>query len=71
MKTISGKQFCRILRKRGWTLNHIKGSHHIYDPPPELTHLAPISVPVHGNQDLKIGIQTSLMKDAEITANDL
>lgn len=30
MKIISGKQMCRVLEERGWTLARINGSHHIY-----------------------------------------
>ncbi|NJL90047.1 MAG: addiction module toxin, HicA family [Coleofasciculaceae cyanobacterium SM2_1_6] len=31
MKSISGKQFCKILEQKGWVLKRIKGSHHIYE----------------------------------------
>jgi len=30
-----------------------------------------VVVPVHGNRDLAIGLQSRLMKDAEITEDDL
>jgi len=30
MKSISGKDFAKILEKNGWTLMRVKGSHHIY-----------------------------------------
>jgi predicted RNA binding protein YcfA (HicA-like mRNA interferase family) len=30
MKTISGKEFCKLLEKKGWVLKRINGSHHIY-----------------------------------------
>jgi predicted RNA binding protein YcfA (HicA-like mRNA interferase family) len=32
---------------------------------------ATISVPVHGNQDLKKGLQADLMKQAELTEDEL
>jgi YcfA-like protein. len=30
MKSISGKDFCKILEKKGWLLKTIKESHHVY-----------------------------------------
>lgn len=68
MKSISGKEFCRLLKQAGWELSRIKGSHHIYTKP---GNPARISVPVHGNQSLKIGLLKSLMKLAGITESNL
>ncbi|WP_372478173.1 type II toxin-antitoxin system HicA family toxin [Nostoc mirabile] len=28
MKSISGKQLCKILEQKGWVLQRISGSHH-------------------------------------------
>ena len=53
MKTVSGKVFCRILRSRGWQLRRIKGSHRIST---KSGISARISVPVHGDGDLKRGL---------------
>ncbi|MGI8637013.1 MAG: type II toxin-antitoxin system HicA family toxin [Segetibacter sp.] len=33
MKTISGKEFTKILEKKGWSLKRIHGSHFIYSHP--------------------------------------
>jgi predicted RNA binding protein YcfA (HicA-like mRNA interferase family) len=30
MKSVSGRDFVRIIERRGWTLLRISGSHHIY-----------------------------------------
>jgi predicted RNA binding protein YcfA (HicA-like mRNA interferase family) len=30
MKSISGRDFARIVERRGWSLLRINGSHHIY-----------------------------------------
>ena len=68
MKTISGKRLCSILEKNGWTLKKINGSHHIYFKK-EIDHI--IVVPVHKNDDLKIGLLKSIMKIAELVENDL
>ena len=68
MKSVTGKEFCRLLEKRGWQLKRINGSHHIYardgDP-------ARISVPVHGNKALKRGLQRHLMRIAGIEESEL
>lgn len=68
MKAISGKKFARLLEKRGWELKRVKGSHHVYmksDNP------ARISVPIHGNNSLKIGLLKHLMKLADIEEDEL
>lgn len=68
MKSISGKNFARLLEKKGWKLKHIKGSHHIYVKPGIP---ARISVPIHGNTSLKIGLLKHFMKVAGIDENEL
>ena len=50
MKTISGKEFAKILEKHGWIIIRVQGSHHIYGKPNNVVRL---SVPIHKNQDLK------------------
>ncbi|MDP3294458.1 MAG: type II toxin-antitoxin system HicA family toxin [Nevskia sp.] len=68
MKTISGKQFARLLERRGWVLVSVNGSHHIYA---KAGQPARISLPVHGNTPLKLGLQRHLMKLAELSDDDL
>lgn len=68
MKSISGKDFCRLLEKKGWKLARINGSHHIYTKEGTIYR---ISVPVHKNKDLKLGLLKSLMKIAGIDENEL
>ena len=68
MKSISGKQLCRIVEQRGWILQRITGSHHIYE---NSQGLIVISIPVHRNQDLKIGTLRALMKITGLTEQDL
>ena len=68
MKSISGKQLCKIVEKKGWVLQRITASHHIYENPQEEKIL---SIPVHRNQDLKIGTLKALMKIANLTEEDL
>ncbi|MCX6268018.1 MAG: type II toxin-antitoxin system HicA family toxin [Bacteroidetes bacterium] len=68
MKTIGGKRMCKLLESKGWKLARITGSHHIY-----LTEgrNIRITVPVHGSQDLKLGLQKFIMKLAEISEEEL
>jgi predicted RNA binding protein YcfA (HicA-like mRNA interferase family) len=33
MKQVSGKDFMRLLRQRGWQLARINGTHHIFTKP--------------------------------------
>ena len=68
MKTISGKELCKLLEKKGWKLARINGSHHIYTNQGTIFR---ISVPVHKNKDLKIGLLKSLMKIAGIKETEL
>ena len=52
MKPVSGNRMCRLLEERGWVLDRIKGSHHVYRHPKTGRS---VTVPVHGNADLKPG----------------
>jgi predicted RNA binding protein YcfA (HicA-like mRNA interferase family) len=68
MKSISGKKLCKIVEKKGWILKKITGSHYIYE---NLKEDQILSIPVHRNQDLKIGTLKSLMKIANLSEDDL
>jgi len=68
MKSISGKEFGKVLEGHGWTLLRVQGSHHIYGRSGSEVRL---SVPVHGNQTLKRGLLRHLMKLANLSENDL
>jgi predicted RNA binding protein YcfA (HicA-like mRNA interferase family) len=68
VKSVSGKQFARLLEKKGWTLKRVRGSHHVYikeDNP------ARISIPMHGNKPLKLGLLRHFMNIAGIDESDL
>ncbi len=68
MKTLSGKEFTKLLETRGWILKRINGSHFIYSHPDKIEI---ISVPVHKNEDLKRGLQKKLMSIADISDTEL
>ena len=68
MKSISGKEFGRALQRHGWTLLRVQGSHHIYGKTGSNVRL---SVPIHKNETLKLGLLRHLMKIAGLTEDDL
>jgi len=68
LKAVNGRRFCRLLEQKGWELKRINGSHHIYA---KFGNPARISVPVHGNKPLKIGLLRHLMKVADIEEAEL
>lgn len=68
MKAVSGKAFVRLLLERGWSLKRVSGSHYIFA---KAGHPEILSVPVHGNTDLKSGLQRKLMQIAGIREEDL
>ena len=67
MKSLSGRDFARIIERRRWTLVRISGSHHIYGKSGSVVRL---SIPIHGNRPLKAGL-LALAKLAEISDDDL
>jgi len=68
MKALSGREFARLIERRGWRLLRINGSHHIYGKAGSVVRL---SVPIHGNRPLKTGLLRHLAKLAEISDDDL
>src|ERR1700676_1434189 len=52
MKSVSGRDFARVVERRGWTLLRFSGSHHIYGKSGSVVRL---SIPIHGNKPLKRG----------------
>lgn len=68
MKSVSGREFAKALERQGWQLLRVQGSHHIYGKAGSVIR---ISVPIHGNQTLKIGLLKHLMKQAGISENDI
>jgi predicted RNA binding protein YcfA (HicA-like mRNA interferase family) len=67
MKAISGKEFAKIVEKKGWVLLRVHGSHHIYGRTGSIVRL---SIPIHGNKPLKQGLQRHLMKAAGLSESD-
>jgi predicted RNA binding protein YcfA (HicA-like mRNA interferase family) len=68
MKSLSGRDFARLVEQRGWRLLRISGSHHIYGKTGSIVRL---SIPIHGSRPLKIGLLLHLAKLAEIPDEEL
>jgi predicted RNA binding protein YcfA (HicA-like mRNA interferase family) len=68
MKSVSGKKLARALERYGWSLFRVQGSHYIYG---KLGSIVRLSVPIHGDQPLKIGLLHHLLKMADLTEADL
>jgi predicted RNA binding protein YcfA (HicA-like mRNA interferase family) len=68
MKILSGREFARLVERRGWRLLRVNGSHHIYGKPGSIVRL---SIPIHGNRPLKAGLQRNLAKLAEIPDDEI
>ena len=67
MKAMSGREFARLVERSGWKLLRVNGSHHIYGRPGSVVRL---SIPIHGNKPLKIGLLTHLAKLAGLVDTD-
>jgi predicted RNA binding protein YcfA (HicA-like mRNA interferase family) len=68
LKPVSGRDFARIIERRGWGLLRVNGSHHIYG---KIGSVVRLSVPIHGNKPLKTGLLRHLAKLAELSDDDL
>jgi predicted RNA binding protein YcfA (HicA-like mRNA interferase family) len=68
MKALSGREFARLVERRGWQLLRINGSHHIYGKSGSVVRL---SIPIHGNRPLKLGLLRHVAKLAEILEEEI
>jgi len=56
---MNGKDCVKLLKKHGWIVDRIQGSHHIM-----LKNGISIPIPVHGSADLAPGTLHSILKKA-------
>ena len=63
MRVLSGREFARLVERHGWTLLRVQGSHHIYG---RMGSIVRLSIPIHGNRSLKVGLLRNLAKLAEL-----
>jgi predicted RNA binding protein YcfA (HicA-like mRNA interferase family) len=68
LPVVSGKAVVRALKKAGFELGRVNGSHHamIHRGPP----FRLVSVPVHGNKPLKIGTFAAILHQAGLTVKE-
>ncbi|MDR0817022.1 MAG: type II toxin-antitoxin system HicA family toxin, partial [Clostridiales Family XIII bacterium] len=57
---MTGKELIKLLQRNGWEIVRIRGSHHTLcnDDGKHIT------VPVHGNDDIKTGLLHRILSDA-------
>ncbi len=68
MPVASGKDVVRALRKAGFVVDRIVGSHHVMTFPGDPTRT--VTVPVHGGRDLKPGTLRSIIRQAELRVDE-
>lgn len=68
MKTVSGKRLARLAEQKGWKLNRVSGSHHVFTKEGRIERLV---IPIHGNHSLKIGLQKALMRLIPLDESEL
>ncbi len=61
----TGKEMLAFLESRGFTLVRVHGSHHILRNGHVRT-----SVPIHGNNQLKIGTLHGILRDIRLSAEE-
>ena len=61
----SGKEMVQFLLKQGFSLKRIRGSHHFLER--ENVHT---TIPVHGNDDLRIGTLHGILRDMKLSPAD-
>ena len=68
MKHVSGKRLAQVAKENGWVFCSQEGSYAKFRDP---ISGRSIIIPIHGNHDLRIGLQHYLMKVLDITDDDL
>jgi predicted RNA binding protein YcfA (HicA-like mRNA interferase family) len=65
LPTLSGSRVVRALRRAGFVVDRIVGSHHVLVHPDDSTRT--VTVPVHAGRDLKPGTLRAIIKQAGFT----
>lgn len=64
---VSARKLIKVLKKKGFELDRIKGSHHVFK---RTNDQKSVSVPIHPGNDLGRGITLAILKDADITPEE-
>ena len=67
LPSLNARQVISILIKRGFVFDRLSGSHAVYIHPNGRR----TNVPIHGKRDLGRGILHQIMKDADLTLDEL
>ena len=67
LPAVNPRQLIRVLERRGWQLERVRGSHHVLVHPDERR---AVTVPVH-NRELKAGTLAAILRSAGISRDEL
>ena len=67
LPSLTARQITRVLEKKGFVLERQSGSHAIYYHPDGRR----TTVPIHSGRDLGRGLLRKIMKDADISIDDI
>jgi predicted RNA binding protein YcfA (HicA-like mRNA interferase family) len=68
LPVVSGKRVIQALHRAGFVTDRIAGSHHVLVYPGDV--MRAVTVPVHGNRDLKPGTLRSIVRQAGLTVEE-
>jgi predicted RNA binding protein YcfA (HicA-like mRNA interferase family) len=68
LPAVSGRRTLRALLRAGFVVDRIVGSHHVLVYPADPTRT--VTVPVHGNRDLKPGTLRGVIRRAGFTVEE-
>ena len=64
---VSGKAAIKVFESLDWESRSIEGSHHVYN---KVGCRSILSIPVHGNKELKRGLLRGLIRTAGMTVEE-
>ena len=67
LPSFTARQVISVLRMHGFTLDRQSGSHAVFIHPDGRR----TTVPIHGKRDLGKGLLRQIMRDAELTVDDM
>ena len=67
LPTVTGKEAIKAFEKIGFTVDRVKGSHHVLKKP---GHMYLLTVPVHASKPLKPGTLRNLIQAASISVEE-
>jgi len=68
LPTASGRDIVRALERAGFLVDRVVGSHHVMVHPQDSRRT--VSVPVHGNRELKRGTLRSIIRQAGFSVEE-